>query len=1016
MKKLKISLFASLILVILLLIAVDLVNAETTTPPAQTESEWYVQIVDGTLLNSMDEQTESIIVPREISIVSKSEALMDSSLYHLIAPNQKYQDVRNYINNNLKLHPEEGVKVTGIAVSNKVFKEWLEFNKQQTEIWGPYDQIKIENEKLYLIYQQIEENLKSNHLYIRPESYVNIIELKIIVGGKDYFLKLDTIIVNDTVKFDDFLLNGTNDVFTVSELNKNSKEKQINVTLVTEKPSLNNGFFLKDITMIKDGTSTKVDLPFKQLKAGQFEIKDDILYSAILKAENLPPRTNAYYYLPQGFVVFPDENGKIQVNFFRKGTTQLPSTYGKDENFEGYDFLIRDSRGWISATCSCNCKTLFKDPAAIRTTATEIKEIYLGENADFYYATGKGMIDLTEPINHIRSFGAKNAMFSSSKFSTARTHIIFDENWNLRFVGRGSTSSSKGATIKEDEIPHFFFNGVEILFSQGIGAINTQLTFTSKAQGNLGNSESYITGKAAIDEKAPRKLIAVLPGEAPYSAKLVFLNAATKEIDERTIETQPDVENQYAKIKETIKQAKEFEKNLTSIEIEIPTPVSPTPPEMKKSGTNIKPQSGVKDTCSKYYPAFKCYSFPTDIPISEKYGKITTNNIKEQIYTFKYPFASLKEPNPQGQQDWQCVISPSCNNNWCCPNGNNVRCCKNPGYKKPCWGVICSSFGGTTSSLQSPGKTMISIPNKGDRILIITYRPETGQPNFYDLDKEYKEVARYDPKLGTLELVAQFQTYIDANPKAEKYWKDLMGWFEFNGGEKYLKNLMETYCYDPTGTSIVSRYYYYGKTKEPMFCTDSLPSPTTSKTTPIPKTIEPNYPKPDDTYVYLKYPFKPFTEIPPLPKVEVKPQTITKETSLLNIIRSYEKRAPNIVFSKETDTQGKQIIKVRLFYGQEFIIRTDRNYITTIPEGYMSGSKDKGSIAILSYKFYTEGFPVGTFELKTKDYAKYVLSKEDIEIINKRMIIYLDKKDFDSFIQSQDTELSKKIYFIESPL
>jgi len=263
--------------------------------------------------------------------------------------------------------------------------------------------------------------LKLKRLYIEPDSYVSKINLTIIVGGKDYFLKLDTININNTVKFNSFLLNGTNDLITLSELNKNNKDKQINITLLSKKPSSNYGFYLKNITMY-NGTTIKVDLPFKSLKSGEFEIKSDILYSAILKTENIPYATDVYYYLPQGFVVFPDEKGQIQVNFFRKGTIKQPAK----DNFEGYDYVVRDSIGWISATCSCNCKTLFKDPTAIRTTATEIKEIYLGENADFYYAIGKGMMKPTEPLNHIRSFGVGNAEFSSSKFTTARTHIVFE--------------------------------------------------------------------------------------------------------------------------------------------------------------------------------------------------------------------------------------------------------------------------------------------------------------------------------------------------------------------------------------------------------------------------------------------------------------------------------------------------------------------------------------------------------------------------------------------------------------
>ncbi len=690
MKNLKSSTFTLFAIILLSLAGTAFVTAVTTTTgPAQPqpEADWYVQIVDGMLLNSMDAQVESIMVPREIRVVSTEKAKSEAATFKLIAEtNNNYQDVKDYLNAKKK-NPND-IKIVGIAVSKKVFDEILAFNKQQTLIWEPSKQMnpyaQIHNESILLDaeYARIRENLKDRRLNFNADPLASSITLKIDLAGDGYtlgFIKMNIETSENPVNFDNsFLIEGASG--STLDLKETSDEKgQGKEILITRTgPAYSDKFIfsLKDIAVVQGDKTEKANLPFKSLKTAKFEIKNNILYSAILNAENIPSTTDVYYYLPQGIVVFPDSNGKIDVQFFREGTKNPLLNNGQDEIkvLKAGEFKVKAHNAKISVTCSCQCKTLFTSPVTIKTTATRILEMYMGKDAKFFYVSPlfdeAGQPDDTL-VNEIIALNEKGSAFSNYVSNEpAKTNIVFDKTGTFRFVGIGSTSSIAGKTVRSSSWPYepyFSFNGWEIYIKE---------TFGPQGRGTQRNKIDLIPAKNENGQIVSKMRADLSLGKAEKNApssnqdawKITFSQIKSYVKDVLYEEIIP-LKTPTSDIS-LIKTAKEFEITL------------------KQQPTDIKEPEPVK-------PA---------IPGEEEKQRCDLSYGKEGYYCKQFSMAITDTiVKGYGGYDWACIITPKCEGEYCCSGDNSVRCCKqgSKSTTKPkgdrSWKIDYREIGGSNS-------------------------------------------------------------------------------------------------------------------------------------------------------------------------------------------------------------------------------------------------------------------------------------------------------------------------------
>lgn len=671
MKKHRISVLISLIFIMFLLFS-SFAIAEITEEP------YYIQILKGKI-----DSTAAFIIPSEVLIAKAGTSGIPSGTTNPLNFKMIYktEQLTAYITEK-GADTELPLSTEPLAIRNDVFNQMLT-GKEDKEI------------KAFLnIYKQIEDNLKNQKLLFsafskiggegaKPEIYLNFTFSS--ETEWEYSLLLNDMTFSGITEFNSFSLKSSEEnleesIYTISEINKNNAKKQINVTqdlfITPENKLVDSTFSLKSIKIISDSQTKIIDLPFKMLKTGQFEIKNNILYSAVLNSEQIPPTTDTYYYLPQGFVVFPDDSGEINTKFYRKGTKY----YTSKQEFLDYDFILRNTKAWVSATCSCNCKTLFKGVFTLKTTPTKIIEINLAKDAEFFYSTGSGLLTEFDYINSIKSLKDSTA-FSSSSISPTRTQFVFDENWNLKFPGRQVGGAI--VDVDESETLNFEYNKIEIEASPKIAATSTGTTITLMPKkldisrdflGSSGTSQIYY--KAATKEKPPRELLN--PGN-----KLTFITGATgTEKQENLLKIIDNRYNDFEKIRKLIKTAKQFEKDFEQVEIEIPESPNLFPPIALKDDLTIKPQPKAANLCSASYSDKRCIDFKEDILAKDI---VTTTYFIgwepdkdfQQILKFNFPFSDLGK-----QRLYSCVLSKTCgtkeNPQWCCPGGSNIRCCSGP--------------------------------------------------------------------------------------------------------------------------------------------------------------------------------------------------------------------------------------------------------------------------------------------------------------------------------------------------
>jgi hypothetical protein len=762
MKNLIISTFALSLIVMLFLVGTIFVTAvgttTTTTPPAQPEADWYVQIADGNILVEADHEgveIGSILVPREIRVVSTEKARSESSKFKLIAEkNNNYGDITAYITEKRKGFNEiTDVKVTGIAVSKKVFDEILEFNKQQTEVWDPYGQIHNESKLLDTEYARIRENLKDRRLNFNADLLTSSIILKIDLAGDGYtlgFTKMNVETSENPVNFDNsFLIEGISGSTIDLKETSDEKGKGKEILITRTGPSYSDKFIfsLKDISVVQGDKTEKANIPFKSLKTAKFEIKNNILYSAILNAENIPSTTDVYYYLPQGIVVFPDSNEKIDVQFFREGTKNPLLNNGQDEIkvLKEGEFKVKANNAKISVTCSCQCKTLFTSPVTIKTTATRILEMYMGKDAKFFYVSPlfdeAGQPDDTL-VNEIVALNEKGSAFSSYVSNEpAKTAIVFDKTGTFRFVGLGSTSSIAGKTIRSSSWPYepyFSFNGWEIDIKETFGPQGNKPTQRNKIDLIPTKNEN---GKIVSKMEADLSL-----GKAEKNALSNNQEAWKITFSQIKAYVQDVVYEEIIPIKtptsdiSLIKTAKEFETTL------------------KQKPTDIKEPDPVKPEIKGEEEKEKC-----DI----SYGK--------GGYYCKQFSIAITDPLVKGYEgyDWTCITTPKCEGKYCCSGDNSIRCCKqgSKSTTKPkgdrSWKIDYREIGGSNSQ-QSRGRLGLDIQYN----VPLSYGFDSGPRAFrYD----YGEITHVTNVLNAYDPLNEF---VKKDSYAKTDVAEFKNWFE----------------------------------------------------------------------------------------------------------------------------------------------------------------------------------------------------------------------------------------------
>lgn len=409
------------------------------------EQTWYVKIVNGTILST---ETQKTLVPLEIKIFKQP-------------PLEHYY---TYIGNKFQLSGfiEErgsGEKITNIFIKNDIFESLLSTNKQEIneKIYPTFKQI---SDLLIEIYSQINTNLKKDSISF-SEAQTTSINLKILPDGQTYKLEFARILLNKEADFASFLLNTSKP--TPFDLNEtNAAKKQKNITIASRKIDV----YLKDVNDIYRKGNLQ---PFREIKTANFEIKENALVTADIASSELSD--TVAYYLPQGIVIFPNDEKEIETKFYSKGTSYLPETLNQNES------KIRNTKGYVVFLPK---EVLLNGTFSIKINGNNIESVYLAQGTSFCY-------NYNNNLNCIDSF-SNTEFYSSTQKQKVDCGIVFYDNWTLEFVCQPTKTLAKEMD--------FNYNGYRVVLQRNIATPNTQLFFYP-IEIKDGNKVAKIEGKAA---------------------------------------------------------------------------------------------------------------------------------------------------------------------------------------------------------------------------------------------------------------------------------------------------------------------------------------------------------------------------------------------------------------------------------------------------------------------------------------------------------------------------------------
>lgn len=281
-------------------------------------------------------------------------------------------------------------------------------------------------------------------------------------------------------------------------------------------------------------------------------------------------------------------------------------------------------------------EALFEE-TTIKTTLNTIEEIYMSDNSNLYYK-------YNDELNIISS-EKKPVTFINKRKRADTNFLSFDDYWNFNLTHM----------IKESF--EFKYNGLNIVIKENVGPLNTKLIFTPLKK----DSKNFqIIGKAAYKETYWNNgliKIEFYPGTNLGDYKEINISYKPNYINEE-------------RILNLIEKAKEFEKGLKNEKIELPLreEIVITTIEKEKGPRLI---NSIEEKCKKLNPSYSCITF------------------KQNIYQTSFEENGLH---------YSCIITPSCENNWCCSGGANRRCCS----------VEMSDF---SLSLITPLESAIALPD-----------------------------------------------------------------------------------------------------------------------------------------------------------------------------------------------------------------------------------------------------------------------------------------------------------------